>query len=124
MKCVNIKLWDILGCFHYILNAPRICVHTIKKLLDVYFECSWILRRPGHRIHKLSLFSYLFTLLIKNFSNQQITKLAVPNYTIKQFYKVRRISVELLVKSKLKINSYVVAESKLCFHFSWQFLTP
>ena len=24
MKCVNIKLWDILSCFHYILNAPRI----------------------------------------------------------------------------------------------------
>ena len=24
VKCVNIKLWDILGCFHYILNAPRI----------------------------------------------------------------------------------------------------
>ena len=23
MKCVNIKLWDLLGCFHYILNAPR-----------------------------------------------------------------------------------------------------
>ena len=23
MKCVNIKLWDILGCFHYILNAPH-----------------------------------------------------------------------------------------------------
>ena len=23
MKCVNIKLWDFLGCFHYILNAPR-----------------------------------------------------------------------------------------------------
>ena len=23
MKCVNIKLWIILGCFHYILNAPR-----------------------------------------------------------------------------------------------------
>ena len=23
MKSVNIKLWDILGCFHYILNAPR-----------------------------------------------------------------------------------------------------
>ena len=22
-KCVNRKLWDILGCFHYILNAPR-----------------------------------------------------------------------------------------------------
>ena len=24
MKCVNIKLLDLLGCFHYILNAPRI----------------------------------------------------------------------------------------------------
>ena len=23
MKCVNIKLWDILGCFQYILNPPR-----------------------------------------------------------------------------------------------------
>ena len=23
MKCVNIKLWDILGWFHYILNPPR-----------------------------------------------------------------------------------------------------
>ena len=22
-KCVNIKLLDILSCFHYILNAPR-----------------------------------------------------------------------------------------------------
>ena len=24
MKCVNIKLWGLQGCFHYILNAPRI----------------------------------------------------------------------------------------------------
>ena len=23
IKYVNIKLWDILGCFHYILNPPR-----------------------------------------------------------------------------------------------------
>ena len=23
MKCVNITLWDILGCFHYIFKAPR-----------------------------------------------------------------------------------------------------
>ena len=28
MNCVNIKFWDILGCFHYILNAPRILTHT------------------------------------------------------------------------------------------------
>ena len=48
------------------------------------------------------LFSNLFTFLIINFSIQQMTILAVPNYTIEQFYKVRSISVELLVKSKLK----------------------
>ena len=24
IKCENIKHWDILGCFHYILSAPRI----------------------------------------------------------------------------------------------------
>ena len=28
MESVNIKLWGILGCFHYILNAPRINVAT------------------------------------------------------------------------------------------------
>ena len=32
MKCVNIKLWDILGCFHYILNAPRM------SLIDFFFK--------------------------------------------------------------------------------------
>ena len=23
MRRVSLKLWDLLGCFHYILNAPR-----------------------------------------------------------------------------------------------------
>ena len=42
MKCVNIKLWDILGCFHYILNAPRNYTKTFRdvsvalKSLSVY----------------------------------------------------------------------------------------
>ena len=31
MKCVNIKLWDILGCFHYILNPPRILERISTK---------------------------------------------------------------------------------------------
>ena len=31
MKCVNIKLWDIPGCFHYILNAPRTLPHNLIK---------------------------------------------------------------------------------------------
>ena len=39
MKCVNIKLWDILGCFHYILNAPRIYIGN-KTVL--YFICTRI----------------------------------------------------------------------------------
>ena len=45
IKCVNTKLWDILGCFHYILNAPRIsnsvlevrCV--VKELHCTYLIC-------------------------------------------------------------------------------------
>ena len=33
MKCVNIKHWVILGCFHYILNAPRItCVLILSSV--------------------------------------------------------------------------------------------
>ena len=31
MKCVNVNLWDRLGCFHYILNAPRI-MQYVKKM--------------------------------------------------------------------------------------------
>ena len=36
MKSVNIKLSDILGCFHYILNASRILRNRFKiqKLLS------------------------------------------------------------------------------------------
>ena len=33
MKCVNIKLWDLLGCFHYILNAPRSIKNQERKPL-------------------------------------------------------------------------------------------
>ena len=36
MKFVNIKLWDILGCLHYILNAPR----TMMAILLFYFFCN------------------------------------------------------------------------------------
>ena len=34
MKRVNIKLWDILGCFHYILNVPR-----IDTDMETYWRC-------------------------------------------------------------------------------------
>ena len=34
IKCVNIKHWDILGCFHYILNAPRIALGMQNVLLN------------------------------------------------------------------------------------------
>ena len=34
MKCVNINLCYILGCFHYILNAPRI-IHVIKMVNNI-----------------------------------------------------------------------------------------
>ena len=31
IKCVNIKLWYILGCFHYILNPPRMCIKLYEE---------------------------------------------------------------------------------------------
>ena len=33
MKCANIKLCDILGYFHYILNAPR--THKIRLIMMI-----------------------------------------------------------------------------------------
>ena len=36
MKCVNIKLWDLLGCLHYILNAPRSNGKSKKKMPEFY----------------------------------------------------------------------------------------
>ena len=37
MKCVNIKLWDILGFFRYILSAPRKAFEksTFQKSIDI-----------------------------------------------------------------------------------------
>ena len=60
---------------------------SIKKLLGAYFECSWILG-DGETEFTNVIVLYLFTFLIIHFSFQEITKLAVPFYTIKQFYKV------------------------------------
>ena len=51
MKCVNIKLWDILGCFHYILNAPRISnnvnfmLWTKKKINITKGKNSYIMQK-------------------------------------------------------------------------------
>ena len=36
MKCVNIKLWDILGCFRYILN-PLVFVYSMR-IMQIYSE--------------------------------------------------------------------------------------
>ena len=43
MKCVNIKHWDILGCFHYILNALRmfVCFFSFsqeRRLKGIMFD--------------------------------------------------------------------------------------
>ena len=40
MECVNIKLWDILGCFHYILNAPHSCDNNTSKTDFFISACS------------------------------------------------------------------------------------
>ena len=48
MKCVNIKLWIILGCFHYILKAPRTMYLMFK------FPLSGILRLSTEKDAKKS----------------------------------------------------------------------
>ena len=35
MKCVNKKFCDILGCFHYILSAPRMLKLMGKKIFRI-----------------------------------------------------------------------------------------
>ena len=48
IKCVNIKLWDILSCFHYILNAPRthsvFFINMISIFLNVNRNFMWIFK--------------------------------------------------------------------------------
>ena len=53
MKCVNIKLWDILGCFHYILNAPRTWVYQLlPQLLMEQFDTFLIQCRHIEHMHE------------------------------------------------------------------------
>ena len=56
MKCVNIKFWDLLGCFHYILNPPRI--YKGVKLTSVY-----VIANTKHRLTYLAL-APLFPVLV------------------------------------------------------------
>ena len=53
MKCVNIKLWDILGCFHYILNAPCTWVYQLlPQLLMEQFDTFPIQCRHIEHMHE------------------------------------------------------------------------
>ena len=38
MTCFDIKLWDILCCFHYILNSPRTCFKKGVFILNDQFD--------------------------------------------------------------------------------------
>ena len=61
MNCVNIKLWDILDCFHYILNAPRNIYHngTLRRRENVliYFNRKYnmIVKTPGVKLKPVAL---------------------------------------------------------------------
>ena len=48
MKCVNIKLWDILGCFHYMLNAPRNWLQAELRKLPLVFQAYIIVSVTSH----------------------------------------------------------------------------
>ena len=64
MKCVNIKFLDKLGCFHYILNPPRIMDtapmgngfdyttnwHEINVLLPIPFDDIKLYAKLCHKV--------------------------------------------------------------------------
>ena len=62
MKCVNIKLWDILGCFHYILNVPRICRFLTTRYSEHY--------RQIKKYRKIDNFLNLFVVLFLTITNK------------------------------------------------------
>ena len=47
MKCVNIKFLDILGCFHYILNAPR-TTGSRPLAKNAYQKFIFLISQPKH----------------------------------------------------------------------------
>ena len=50
MKCLNIKLWDLLGCFHYILNAPRKCSKISNTFHFLFSKKMGVIRAGIHKI--------------------------------------------------------------------------
>ena len=58
MNCVNIKLWDILGCFHYILNAPR--MKKLSSSIALFWTVCSIVSRFFEISVRLAFESYLF----------------------------------------------------------------
>ena len=73
MKCVNIKLWDILGCFHYILNAPRIyayCRYFIDRkwsILVLYYTEKHAICLKDYIIRSFLSIQYVHGDLCKHF---------------------------------------------------------
>ena len=58
IKYVNIKLWDILGCFHYILNAPRNSTFTNDLKQN---------KKRSKNVHSCRLSLFKLPIVIKNF---------------------------------------------------------
>ena len=59
MKCVNIKLWDILGCFHYILNAPRSLYFKAENVSEIDDEQHMLLRCSKYSEIRIALFDHV-----------------------------------------------------------------
>ena len=61
MTCFDIKLWDILCCFHYILNSPRTCFKKGVFILNDQFdkEVSYHVENIQHKDSGFYLFYYM-----------------------------------------------------------------
>ena len=82
MKCVNITLWDLLGCFHYILNAPRMSSSSqdierkrnfgVIKGLNCY-KCSKMCNNPKLDLAKINAYiKKFYQLVLKILSGNEI----------------------------------------------------
>ena len=84
MKCVNRKLWDILGCFHNILNAPRISTIIIKIKKKKHL---WLHRIAVHGMWKtVSLTIPLYLHVYKNARLEDIVLHIQHTFSFKPWY--------------------------------------
>ena len=99
MKCVSIKLWDILCCFHYILNAPRTHARFSMNMYLLLGICVCML-------HK-----YIRVEVSKSVLEEEFPEIQSINH-----YP----NIDNCAKSNLLVHYTKISRNKLSITLSWQ----